>query len=103
MPSQARDWLSLQAMEADIKEVSMLTQRKSARALHWQLDPEHEVFRGVGARAAARLGLVLAIIAVVLGSIAINTTPHRDGEEASSLLGRLPMQLERFFSAQQSG
>jgi hypothetical protein len=76
----------------------MLTERKTARGLQWQLDPEHEVFRGVGARAAARLGLVLAAIALLLGSLAMTIQSTGDREEASPLLGGLPAQLERFFS-----
>jgi hypothetical protein len=76
----------------------MLTERKTARGLHWQLDPEHEVFRGVGARAAARLGLVLAAIALLVGSLAMATRSATDTEETSPLLGGLPAQLERFFS-----
>ena len=40
------------------------------RALQWQLDAEHEAFRGLGARSAMRLGLVLAAIVMVFGLVA---------------------------------
>ena len=77
--------------------------RHPQRALNRRFDPEHEVFRGIGARAAARLGAVIAAIVLILGLIMVNTAPHEATSEAPSLLGGLPAQLERFFAARQSG
>ena len=38
----------------------MRTPQNAHRALYWRLDPEHEAFRGLGARSAARLGWQLS-------------------------------------------
>jgi hypothetical protein len=48
----------------------MRTRENAQRALHWKLDPEHEAFRGLGARSALRLGPVLATIVSVLVLVA---------------------------------
>ena len=47
----------------------MRIERGARRALNWQLDAEHEAFRGLGARSALRLSLVLAALVLVFGLI----------------------------------
>ena len=47
----------------------MRIERGARRALYWQLDAEHEAFRGLGARSALRLSLVLAALVLVFGLI----------------------------------
>jgi hypothetical protein len=62
----------------------MRTPQKAQRALYWRLDPEHEAFRGLGARSAVRLGAVLATIVLLVALIAISLP--------SSVASRHPLQ-----------
>ena len=62
----------------------MRTPQNAHRALYWRLDPEHEAFRGLGARSAVRLGAVLATIVLLVALIAISLP--------SSVASRHPLQ-----------
>jgi hypothetical protein len=54
------------------------------RALYWQLDAEHEAFRGLGARSAMRLSLVLAAIVLVFGVIGAGLAAPQAGYVAQA-------------------
>ena len=62
----------------------MRTPQNAQRALYWKVDPEHEAFRGLGARSAVRLGAVLATIVLLVALIAISLP--------SSVASRHPLQ-----------
>ena len=70
----------------------MRTPQNAQRALYWRLDPEHEAFRGLGARSAVRLGAVLATIVLLVALIAISLPSSvASRHPLQGILGQIPI------------
>jgi hypothetical protein len=85
MPRRAGTLLADICLQAvDTRKIIMRIDSGIPRALQWQLDAEHEAFRGLGARSAIRLCLVLAAIVMVFGLAAAGFAAAPAGHLAQS-------------------
>jgi hypothetical protein len=63
----------------------MRTEHNLPPAVLWQLDAEHEAFRGLAARSAMRLVAVLTAIVLVIG-LALNLSDAADASRAAAAI-----------------
>lgn len=72
----------------------MRTHDAADQAMLWQLDAEHEAFRGLAGRSAMRLAVVLAVIVMVIG-LALNFVDSADaGDHALTRLAVQTLQAD---------